>query len=690
MNNVEEAALRSLPGDSDFKNGISRLIAQIKEQPFSLAIASGTGDFPTNSNFTQGNFQIEVKSGGRELKWKGILSANEEAQLRNLSGDTAFTNGVEQLINQIKSHLFAETISFAWPRVDKLKLQAQIKHELAGLELPPPNDNGSIQWKGVTNLGLSSGYLIARVKASLRNGDPFIQAFANLLQQIAAQEFSVAFTLPRLLRCKEPLTEVEKAALKTLFSSQSEQLNRLFDDLDDKQTLEGLYQDWFSQEPTSKTIASLPSELKDLVDFPEPPECTLVWKGEMSPEAKAALLTLSGDDGFKQALTRLTSIRPQASELPDSIRNQLQIGINQLTWNGVATDEQRQVLSRLNGDESFLSAVRNLVKAVEKATNNSVTTVFLGDVIKVTAPLGLDQIPGSLANKIQFPEQSSGNYTKLRWTGALFDEDVITLKRWAQIPQFLEAVNSLLQTFDKREIPISLPEEVPSAIANKLQITPNSLAWLGTVPNAEQRTALQSLSNDTRRQAELRDAVGRLLQAIDTDAGNTPVVTVTASGIKLRPQQDDLPAILKPQLTLTPTQVTWTGRLHSNEQLKVLQDLMGDAPLKEAIASIITTLTAATEINFTLPVRPQPQDLPERLRDKLLIGRTLIRYHGLMTVAEAHQLQAQFTTQTDKDAIARLYEASSNKGLRGRELKIRARRGSAAPSEMNAFTPKQL
>jgi hypothetical protein len=689
MNNVEEAALRSLPGDSDFKDGISRLIAQIKEQPFSLTIASGTGDFPTNSNFTQGNFQIEVKSGGRELKWKGILTANEEAQLRNLSGDTAFTTGVEQLITQIKSHLFAETISFAWPRVDKLKLQAQIKHELVGLELPPPNDNGSIQWKGVTNLGLSSGYLIARVKASLHNGDPFVQAFENLLKQIAAQEFSVAFTLPRLLRCKEPLTELEKEALKTLFSSQSEQLNRLFDDLDDKQTLERLYQDWFSQEPISK-IASLPSELENLVDFPEPTECTLVWEGEMSPEAKAALLALPGDDGFKQALTRLTSIRPQPSELPDSIRNQLQIGTTQLTWRGEATNEQRQALSRLNGDESFLSAIRNLVKAVEKATNNSVTTVFLGDVIKVTAPLGLDQIPGSLANKIKFPEQSSGNYTKLRWTDALFDEDAITLKRWAQIPQFLEAVNSLLQTLDKREIPISLPEELPSAIANNLQITPNSLAWLGTVPNAEQRTALQSLSNDTRRQPELRDAVERLLQAIDTDAGSNPVVIVTASDIKLRPQQDDLPVILKPQLTLTPTQVTWKGRLGSVQQLKALQNLMGDAPLKEAIASIISTLTAATEINFKLPVRPQLQDLPERLRDKLLIGRAVIRYHGLMTVAEGHQLQALFTTQTDKDAIARLYDASSNKGLRGRELKIRARRGSAAPSEMNAFTPKQL
>jgi hypothetical protein len=61
-----------------------------------------------------------------------------------------------------------------------------------------------------------------------------------------------------------------------------------------------------------------------------------------------------------------------------------------------------------------------------------------------------------------------------------------------------------------------------------------------------------------------------------------------------------------------------------------------------------------------------------------------------MTVEEGHKLQSLFTAQPDKDAIERLYNASTNKGLRDRELKVRARRGSAAPSDMNAFTPQEL
>ncbi len=639
MTDSEENALQALPGDQPFKLGISSLI-NLVNKTFTLTLPqkiSLTSNIP--------NFKIEVASEQSVLTWKGVMKSSEEAALRALSQDATFTNGINALIQEVKDfytnqsasetqNINIETkqidikIDFAWPRVDKTKLEQQIKHPLSGLELPPVNDNGLIKWRGANNLNLSINQLSDRIKASLREGDPFIQSFGNLLQQIANKEFSALFTLPRLLRCKEPLTETEKETLRNLFSSPDDQqvLNRLFDDLEDQQALERLYQDWFSQEPIG-AIKSLPSDLSNWVDFPEPTECILVWKGVMSPEAKAALLGLVGDEGFKLALTRLTSVQSPQND---------------------------------------------------------------ADVIKVTAPLGLDQVPQSLANKIEFPEQSSGNYTKFRWRGALFDKDEQTLKRWAQIPAFLEAVNSLVQTLDNREISITLPEEVPSVLSGRLQISTSELAWLGTVPTAEQRTALQSISNDTRRDLELRDAVGRLLTAIDADAGQSSVVKVSASGIKRRPQANDLPALLKSQLTIEATQLRWKGRLGSNQQLEALQNLMGDALFKDAIASIITQLTGTLDVNFTLPIRPQLDTLPEILRNKLLIGKALIRYHGLMTVAEGHQLQSLYTSQPDKDAIERLYNASTNKGLRDRELKVRARRGSAAPSDMNAFTPQEL
>jgi hypothetical protein len=52
----------------------------------------------------------------------------------------------------------------------------------------------------------------------------------------------------------------------------------------DRQSIERLYQSWFSQEPISEvlSLSNLPGELRGLVDFPEPSACVLVWTGPMS------------------------------------------------------------------------------------------------------------------------------------------------------------------------------------------------------------------------------------------------------------------------------------------------------------------------------------------------------------------------------------------------------------------------
>jgi hypothetical protein len=53
----------------------------------------------------------------------------------------------------------------------------------------------------------------------------------------------------------------------------------------------------------------------------------------------------------------------------------------------------------------------------------------------------------------------------------------------------------------------------------------------------------------------------------------------------------------------------------------------------------------------------------------------------LMTAQEARDLQANtFTAAPDRRAVQRLYAASLDGGMRNRELQIKARRGTAAPS----------
>jgi hypothetical protein len=152
-----------------------------------------------------------------------------------------------------------------------------------------------------------------------------------------------------------------------------------------------------------------------------------------------------------------------------------------------------------------------------------------------------------------------------------------------------------------------------------------------------------------------------------------------------------LPESLKSQLTIQPTQLKWTGRLHSPEQLQALQTLTGNQPFTTAIQAVLADLNSKQiEVDFTLPVRPQPEELPAIVKDKLLIGKARIRYHGLMTVEEGLALRSLYNdSQPDRQAIQRLYGSSMTKGLRGRALQIRARRGSAAP-KIKSFDPKQL
>jgi hypothetical protein len=128
--------------------------------------------------------------------------------------------------------------------------------------------------------------------------------------------------------------------------------------------------------------------------------------------------------------------------------------------------------------------------------------------------------------------------------------------------------------------------------------------------------------------------------------------------------------------------VRWTGRLHDPEWRTYLEGLAGDAPFRAAIGQLLQQLEAqVVTVPFTVPVRPS-QDALGTLAGKLLIGRAMLRYHGLMTRAEVAELQALFTRPADRGALVRLYQATQASGMRGRELCIRARRGTARPSEL--------
>ncbi|MCB0288078.1 MAG: hypothetical protein KDE57_15575, partial [Calditrichaeota bacterium] len=188
------------------------------------------------------------------------------------------------------------------------------------------------------------------------------------------------------------------------------------------------------------------------------------------------------------------------------------------------------------------------------------------------------------------------------------------------------------------------------------------------------------------RDTAFRNAVAQLI----TNAGEDCATAVAVPGLIDRPKQADLPAILRDQLTITDNSIQWRGRIANDEQSAALQSLNGDTPFNSVIAEILSEIGGSVAVNFTLPVRPDIAGLDPLLAGKLLIGKAQIRYHGLMTLAEGRVLQDVFSRQPDKVAIQRLYDTSHQKGLQGRELLLRARRGSAATGDPVPMTAKLL
>ncbi|HEY9660886.1 MAG TPA: hypothetical protein V6C65_20725, partial [Allocoleopsis sp.] len=374
--------------------------------------------------------------------------------------------------------------------------------------------------------------------------------------------------------------------------------------------------------------------------------------------------------------------RPLQEELPDVLQNQLRIGDNQLRWLSPApTDAQKAALAQLTGDTDFLNARNDLVNAINRDRS-------VGMAPERKRPRQSD-LPDSIRNQLQIQSSS------LIWNTPLpTSEQRQAMQQLQGDSAFEQAIDQLLA-----KIPTTPPNPVPSAydvnlgaapprrpdqadlpaaIQNQLRIESNQLRWLSPAPTDAQRPILAGLNGDP----DFEDALQRLLNEINATQ------TVPMNPQPRRPRQKDLPDVLKAQLQLTPaaqpTHIVWTGRVHTAAQWQLLQALatQGDPPFQTAMQEILSTLqTQPTSIAFDLPTRPQPEDLPENLRDKLLIGRSLMRYHGLMTLTEGQALQTLSPLKPDRLAIHRLYDASLDRGLQGRQLNIGTRRGSAPPRD---------
>lgn len=281
----------------------------------------------------------------------------------------------------------------------------------------------------------------------------------------------------------------------------------------------------------------------------------------------------------------------------------------------------------------------------------------------------------------------------LSWSGGLTPEERAALLALPGDAPFRKALNELvtkaasagaaaLTTVSAAIGPDQPPSLVKQQVTLKTDADGNNytaIAWSGDL-SQEQETVLRRWGQIPEFAAAIETLIKQVHEA-------TVVVTIPSNATV--PPLDELPAPLAGHVRQEQGKLIWSGPRSELPQVKQAAHALGDE-LGIAIAAAVDVASSAPiQAEFSLPVRPHLESLGA-LAQKLLIGRTLLRYHGLMGRAEGHDIQQLFAHESDRAAVGRLYDASQRIGLRGRELLIRARRGNATPSDMQALVTVSL
>jgi hypothetical protein len=225
-----------------------------------------------------------------------------------------------ELTNPLEGTTF--TVRVPW-RVTAGHIQQFLGPEQASrVTLPPPEEQ--MRWENIYDL--DTGSTVEAVRTGLNGQYPaiqpfpvvqaFIQAFAKLVDQIGKAAFTIDCRptqsdfpqdLPaqlsvreKLIHAKGPLSAEERATLLAAFPDEPDPdrvaVQRLIDDLLDKETLDRLYNGWFVQESVSEVVSlnPLPEDLQELVDFQGDEESGwyIRYHGIMTPEQGRALQAL--------------------------------------------------------------------------------------------------------------------------------------------------------------------------------------------------------------------------------------------------------------------------------------------------------------------------------------------------------------------------------------------------------------
>lgn len=631
MNDVSKTQLLALSEEPNFVTAANALINNYEEHSDTVGIQARDFTPPELPQFSIEIVEVVGATAVWNMTWKGPMTTAQADELTAISDDTIWLTGIAGLIGLVNEfytdYQHTEIAIMPYPVFDMQHLTDETGVDFTGISFSPNLD--SILWERscVTEIPIED--IRNRVVSCLNPIDPLNASIENVLQQIETKEVSVELDFPQLIRCTTFLTEAEREALMdaTNHDEDRDAIIDLYEDLKDKNSLVAAQNSFNCSDRVSLKPFNIPldEDGNPIATFEDATDCQLILK----------------------------SINPEISTALDA----------------------------LDGDSNFINAIEAL-----KAKANENSEAFT----KVNLTAGPAQIPPALIGHWDFTVNAeNSHYETVSWNGIMTDEQKLALQIWANFDEFLVAANTIMDQLNAVEIQVEMSRWIPTALVGKLQIETKEVAWVGIPPNQEELAELTSLKDNPSTHSALSAALNTLIQNLDAaDLPSVVRANIDDASFAVRPIQAALPADLQSRMTIGDTSLTWTGAQMTESQKTALKQVetTGDTAFINAVKNLIDQLeNQQISAEFTVSVRPDQSNLPSILQDQLLIGKVKVHYTGWMTEEEGKALRLIFESPANKDAIERLFEASQSKWISNRDIRIRTRRGSAAPSEMIPF-----
>ena len=628
----------------------------------------------------------------------GRMTAERASDLKNVfardaSGEVNWHDLVETIYNESSARqVLFRGDDFLTPRVTRDQLEINGGGSLEGLSI----DDTSARWTRLDNLTRTTAAYKANlmIDGELRRVDDFLDVFDSIMDALQVHNVTLGepraegedpvpgsppIDSPRLMRLRAPATEPEKQALQTAFGvdpaiTPAHPLFELFRDLDDRRSIDALYQSWFSQAAVvdAPDMSAHPGfELLTPDTEVKPAETVLEWIGPMTTDEyndlritiSPANVVMQSEDGtditgdlFDPTNTTLT-LSPDAPD-EDGLFDGMRLDITSGTGLG-----QRRRIRFYDG----VSQTATLESAWDVLPDSSSSYSIFGFIHGGTARNGS-------VDKIQL--DTDAEIVNDHYNG--MEIEIVAGTGLKQVRTISDYVGS----------------DRTATLSKSWDITPDDtseFAIRGPVPNgtgqAEAATNPAVTLNFTDETLNT-DFAGKRIAVFSDEPDAVPQIrTIRSYSIpgESGPTGDAFIDLSWDDLNIATFSILATEDDDTEAMKKAFELLAHRARTRNDDALDVADVIGQFD----------PTNITEDLDDEatfptLIIKRNALRYHGLMTPAEAEGVVGAFTRETDQEAVQSLFEGSLNKGLNGKSLKIRARKGSALPSTMRSFTTESF